>query len=253
MIKVSIITINKNNASGLKKTIDSVISQTYMHIEYIIIDGGSSDESVDNIRTVDDHRLVYWISEPDTGLYNGMNKGLQRATGDYVIFINSGDYLYDKYVIDNLIRNSDYEDIVYGNLCILKEGKTQIVRSASEIYYHAKYQHNIPPHPVLLVKRDLMNKLEGFDENYKVIADVVLIATLFSDKARSYKFVNIPVTVFDMNGVSSNPQNQIKIYNERKSFIEKDFPAYLEDFEKVYSKPNIFEKIIEKIRKCVMR
>ena len=89
-MKYSIITINYNHIEGLKRTIDSVISQTSSNYEYIIIDGGSTDGSVNIIKEYKEH-LVYWISEKDNGVYHAMNKGVAQAQGDYCIFMNSGD------------------------------------------------------------------------------------------------------------------------------------------------------------------
>jgi glycosyltransferase involved in cell wall biosynthesis len=91
-VKLSIITINKDNARGLEKTIQSVMGQTYNDFEYIVIDGASSDDSVDIIKRYAD-RMTYWVSEPDTGIYNAMNKGIRKAQGEYCLFLNSGDVL----------------------------------------------------------------------------------------------------------------------------------------------------------------
>src|SRR5688572_24379508 len=113
--RISIISINLNNSAGLKKTINSVLAQTYQAIEFIIIDGNSTDGSVTQIKAVAEH-LDYWVSEPDAGLYNAMNKGLTAATGNYVLFLNSGDYLVDKFAIEKLVSNSSGEDVIYGNL-----------------------------------------------------------------------------------------------------------------------------------------
>ena len=91
-LKISIITINYNNKSGLEKTIESVLQQTYDNIEYLVIDGNSTDGSKDVIKKYK-HRISYWVSEPDSGIYNAMNKGGTKATGDYLLFLNSGDVL----------------------------------------------------------------------------------------------------------------------------------------------------------------
>ncbi|MGK0307850.1 MAG: glycosyltransferase involved in cell wall biosynthesis, partial [Urechidicola sp.] len=96
---ISIITINYNDAVGLKKTMASVLEQTYEDIEYIVIDGGSTDGSKAYIELY--HKdLAYWVSEPDQGIYHAMNKGIDQATGDYLLFLNSGDWLVDNFVID---------------------------------------------------------------------------------------------------------------------------------------------------------
>lgn len=245
--KISIVTINRNNSIGLRKTIQSVLSQTYSNIEYIIIDGNSSDASVNEIKTVE-NRLTYWISEPDKGLYNAMNKGLAKATGNYVLFLNSADYFHDDFVIEKLVAAADNADMIYGNLCILKGGKIHVLKSAPIIHYHERYQHNLPPHPAILIRRQLINELGGLDEDYKIIADVVLISKLFASKEHKYKFLDIPITVFDISGISSNPENQEEIYQERRRFIQDEFPEYLIDFEKIYKERSITERVIDKIK-----
>ena len=98
-MKLSIITINRNNAEGLRKTMESVLSQTYRDMEYIVVDGASTDQSVNVIKECvnqlknEDRRMkLDWMSEPDTGIYNAMNKGIKKATGEYLLFLNSGDW-----------------------------------------------------------------------------------------------------------------------------------------------------------------
>src|SRR5215204_5788299 len=97
-----IITINYNNAPNLRGTIESVINQTYRAIEYLVIDGGSTDGSVDIIKEFG-NKIDYWVSEKDKGIYNAMNKGLIRATGDYVLYLNSGDYFADSSVLSDFL------------------------------------------------------------------------------------------------------------------------------------------------------
>ena len=104
MPKLSIITINLNNAQGLEKTIKSVVSQTYSDYEYIIIDGASTDGSVDVIQEYR-NKITYWVSEPDTGIYNAMNKGILKATGEYCQFLNSGDILVDNNVTERMLSD----------------------------------------------------------------------------------------------------------------------------------------------------
>ena len=115
MMKYSIITINYNNKDGLKKTIESVINQSCKDFEYIIIDGGSTDGSVDVIRQYAD-RINYWISEPDKGVYNAMNKGVAQAHGEYLNFMNSGDCFSDNSVLENIAHSLCSYDIVTGKV-----------------------------------------------------------------------------------------------------------------------------------------
>src|SRR5574344_1377354 len=115
---ISIITVNKDNCAGLKFTIDSVLCQTFKDYEWIVIDAASTDGSVELIKQYQEH-ISYWVSEPDGGIYAGMNKGILKATGEYILFLNSGDSLADNDVLENVHQNNLNGDIVLGriNLC----------------------------------------------------------------------------------------------------------------------------------------
>ena len=117
MPKLSIITINLNNKDGLRKTIESVISQTFEDFEYILIDGASTDGSVEVISQFET-RLKYWISEPDNGIYHAMNKGIKKAKGDYCLFLNSGDYLDNSTILECIFESNHKEELLYGNFMI---------------------------------------------------------------------------------------------------------------------------------------
>ncbi|MBO4811302.1 MAG: glycosyltransferase [Prevotella sp.] len=112
-MKYSIITVNYNNREGLQRTIESVIGQTFRNFEFIVIDGGSTDGSADVLRHYDEH-ISYWVSEPDGGIYQAMNKGIARATGDYLNFMNSGDSFYDNGVLQRVVGHLGEADIVTG-------------------------------------------------------------------------------------------------------------------------------------------
>jgi glycosyltransferase involved in cell wall biosynthesis len=114
-MKLSVITINYNNCDGLRKTIESVVSQTFTDFEYIIIDGGSTDGSVDVIKEYAG-RIDYWVSERDRGCYHAMNKGVKVAQGEYVIFMNSGDSFYTNDVIDAFVKENPTEDVLCGDM-----------------------------------------------------------------------------------------------------------------------------------------
>ena len=112
-MKYSIITVNYNNKDGLRATIESVVSQTFRDFEFIVIDGGSTDGSVDVLKEYDD-KITYWVSEPDKGIYNGMNKGIAKATGDYLNFMNSGDCFYDDNVLQRVTDYNSQADFIVG-------------------------------------------------------------------------------------------------------------------------------------------
>ena len=111
---LSIITINLNNREGLRKTIESVVNQTFQDFEFIVIDGASTDGSVEVIQ--DYPRINYWISEPDTGIYNAMNKGIAKATGEYCLFLNSGDTLFQINTLTGILQSNPKGDIIFGNV-----------------------------------------------------------------------------------------------------------------------------------------
>lgn len=120
-MKLSIITINYNNQDGLQKTIDSIVSQSFKDYEWIVIDGGSNDSSREVLERYCDH-FTYWCSEPDRGIYNAINKGLEYATGEYIQFLNSGDWLYSKDVLEKAFSIIDGKnDIYYGDYVQVNE------------------------------------------------------------------------------------------------------------------------------------
>ena len=122
-MKLSIITVNLNNRDGLQKTIDSVICQTFRDFEWIVIDGGSTDGSKELIEQYADH-FAYWVSEPDKGIYNAMNKGIKVAKGEYLQFLNSGDSLWNETTLQGVVPFfSGTTDIFYGDVAIMKEDK----------------------------------------------------------------------------------------------------------------------------------
>src|SRR5574344_2490955 len=115
-MKLSIITINYNNAEGLEKTIKSVINQTFTDYEYIIIDGGSTDGSTDIIKKYREN-IDYWVSESDKGIYKAMNKGITYTHGEYLNFMNSGDCFHSSTVLNEVARNFNNTDIIIGRCC----------------------------------------------------------------------------------------------------------------------------------------
>src|SRR5690554_2808646 len=126
-IKLSVITVNLNNAAGLSKTLESVASQTFTNYEHIIIDGGSTDGSVDIIKDYERKfngapGHLYWVSEPDKGIYNAMNKGIKVASGEYCNFLNSGDYYISAPTLSTIFDHNPNSDILYGDALITKNG-----------------------------------------------------------------------------------------------------------------------------------
>ena len=226
-IKVSIITINYNNAVGLKKTIESVINQTCKDFEYIVIDGGSVDDSKGIIQEYND-KISYWISEKDTGIYQAMNKGWRQASGEYCLFLNSGDYLYDENVIKNAydLIVSSKADIIYGNLYAFDETQNWISTFTDPIslYY---FSNNFIPHPSTFTKKSLLNKLNGFYEHYSILSDWIFFVEAFLAKS-TFCRIDLTVSSFYMKGISSGSNVG---HLERERVFENELKVLKTDFE----------------------
>jgi glycosyltransferase involved in cell wall biosynthesis len=169
-MKLSVITINLNNIIGLQKTIESVISQTFKDFEWIVIDGGSTDGSKELIEKYADH-ISYWVSEPDKGIYNAMNKGIHVAKGEYIEFLNSGDIYFNEKTLENVNRHLSNSDIIYGSAIIRRDGKDiriHMQRDICSFYDLVKKPIN---HQSSFIKKELFEKYGNFDENFSGVED----------------------------------------------------------------------------------
>lgn len=228
-IKFSIITINYNNSTGLKQTIESVISQSYPNYEYIVIDGGSNDGSKDIIVDFSD-RIDYWVSEPDAGIYNAMNKGVDAACGEYCLFLNSGDILHNDQVLENLSRECISVDILIGKVLYLN---TKQLSSLPESLTMNHFYSRSIPHPAALMKRTLFDSVR-YDESYKIVSDWKLFIEVLIMRNASYAHTDIVVADFDTCGISS--LNKALVDAERMSVLSSMFPPrVMEDYIKFNS------------------
>lgn len=232
-MKYSIITINYNNKDGLERTINSVLGQTYIDFEYIIIDGGSTDGSVEVIKKYA-AQIDYWVSEPDKGIYNAMNKGIGKATGDYLNFMNSGDTFHTSSVLEDIAKMSLDDDIIIGGYYDNKKNKPYIIPSQDvTLLTLLKFTIN---HQSTFYKNNLFNK-RLYDENYIIMADAKFNfqAIIFDDC--SVKIINYVVADYDLNGISSN----YNIYKaEREKFLTELFPSrIIKDYTKMYTQGEV--------------
>jgi len=206
--KVSIITVNLNNADGLIDTIRSVLSQTYNNYEFIIIDGGSNDESK-NIIELYSGSFAYWCSERDGGIYFGMNKGLEHVTGEYVIFLNSGDCFVNKNVLEKVFRNTNYtEDIIVGRQqYILKSGRHSKSRRINPDEVDSLFfWGNTLPHQCTFVKSVLFRKLGGYNTDYRIVSDWIFWYRAVRELKVTIRSVNILISIMQPGGISSSPE-----------------------------------------------
>jgi glycosyltransferase involved in cell wall biosynthesis len=243
-IKISIITINFNDKTGLEKTIKSIINQTWKGFESIVIDGGSNDGSKEIIEKYK-NKISYSVSEPDTGIYNAMNKGITVAKGDFILFLNSGDCLHNPNVIDQVIKVLDSKiSIYYGNLCITKNGVKNYLLTPPDTLDFLYFINNSLPHPASFIKKELFKKYFFYNENLKIISDWEFFVFCICKMNESYKHLNFEISDFDDAGVSSKIENQYLIKKEEKLVLENHFPLFIDQIEIMQSiKPKRFYQL----------
>lgn len=199
--KISVVTVCYNAVDSIEKTILSVINQTYQNIEYIIIDGGSTDGTVDVIKKYISH-IAYWVSEPDKGIYDAMNKGIANATGDYINFMNAGDYFINNHIVADIAISvqNEYADVVFGNAVYLLGGTYYEVK-ATPFYVPPFIKHSMGfNHQCCFVKMEKARRFP-FDLKYRLAADYNMIMTIFHNKG-TFSYINLPVAYYDISGVS---------------------------------------------------
>lgn len=225
-MKVSVITINYNNIQGLKTTIQSVISQSYKDMEYIIVDGGSTDGSVDLLVEYSD-KISKCICEPDNGVYNAMNKGVSIASGEYCIFMNSGDSFWNSEVLENIF--SKHIDV--------------------DVKVTMKYLYaNSINHQAMLIKTALLREYP-YDETLKVYSDWKFCIQTLVVNNLSYQFVDYVIAKYDLSGVSAN----IKFKEEKQKVLLEYFPhRILCDYE-LLCKKTLIRKLLPKIGHIIQR
>ena len=212
-MKLSIITVNLNNRNGLQKTIDSVVSQTFRDFEWIVIDGGSTDGSKELIEQYAEH-FAYWVSEPDKGIYNAMNKGIKVAKGEYLQFLNSGDWLLEASTLQKVFDTNPKEGIVYGD-CVEPDGSVQVF--PSELDALSLYG-NMLNHQASFIKRVLFDD-GGYDESFRYVSDWLFYLEKIVFENVGYLKVNVVVV-----GVQSGKSYDVSKSNaERRVILEKFF------------------------------
>ncbi len=232
MPKLSIITINYNNATGLQKTLNSVFKQTFSDYEYIVIDGESNDGSKEVIKTNAD-KISYWVSEKDSGVYHAMNKGIKKASGEYLLFLNSGDHLINDTILEEVSATLDGTDIIYGNIFLIENAS----QSWTGVYPDKlSLQHFITgslPHPASFIKKILFDRVGYYDENLQICADWKFFLDAICKFNVVYKHLDKTIAVFYLDGLSSTVDSTQKIINEKASVFQKDYPLFIEMYREL--------------------
>jgi glycosyltransferase involved in cell wall biosynthesis len=225
--RFSIITVNLNNILGLRKTIENVVCQTFTDYEYVIIDGGSTDGSVEVIQEFAD-KITYWVSEADKGIYNAMNKGIDVAKGDFICFLNSGDEFFSKYSLQLLAGNitDSKAELFFGNFITINEitGKTiywdvSYVRDRSDLLPHT-FLHN-----ATFYSRNLFERIGRFNERFKICADLDWYMNAMINHQVSFQIIPVLLSVFNGGRGISSVQMDLHKY-ERAVLFQKYFSGF---------------------------
>ncbi len=225
-MKVSIITSSFNNEYTIGDTIKSVINQSYSNIEYIIIDGKSTDKTIKTIELFKD-KIHYFLSEKDKGVYYALNKGLSVATGELIGFLHADDIYANKSIIENVVKKLEEEktDSIYGNLLYVDKSNTKIIRN----WISGKYNYNkiktgwMPPHPTLFVKKNIYDKYDGFDTSFRIASDYDLILRFLGKHKISVSYIDEVFVRMRLGGISNkNISNIIKKTREDIKALKKN-------------------------------
>lgn len=231
-VKLSVITINYNNRKGLAKTIASVAGQVWQQFEYVVIDGGSTDGSKELITGY--QRINYYVSEKDKGVYHAMNKGIQAAKGEYVIFMNSGDCFYDAEVLEDVQSrlNNEY-GIVYGNSAFVSDAGYYEEKVPPSTLSFGHFIHDGLNHQAVFIKRSLFFKHFLYNESYKLNSDWEFFIYILCKENEPYLYINRFICFYDFTGFSSSLAIRNSFDEERAATLQKYFPLLTEDAEKL--------------------
>lgn len=242
--KLSIITVNLNNAAGLARTLASVHEeQSFQPMEHIVVDGGSTDGSLEVIHR-HEHRLARWVSEPDAGIFPAMNKGLAWARGEYLLFLNSGDWLVPD-VLQSVFSDFPAADIVYGDLQFMvndRPGQLWVPCEAGEINFMFWVRGSLP-HGATFIRRGLMAD-RGYAEEYRIIADREFFFRTFMAGSATFAHMHRQVGYFSRGGTSNDPRNA----RQRQEEVTRLFEPYMRRFElmRLVRDERLLESIIRK-------
>ncbi|CEN55992.1 glycosyltransferase family 2 protein [Candidatus Methylopumilus turicensis] len=205
-MKISVITVCFNSAKTILNTISSVESQSYKNIEHLIIDGGSSDGTIELLKKARGN--IKYISEPDKGIYDAMNKGLLLATGEVIVFLNADDFYKNKFVVEKVMKEFDKSNLsaVYGDVDFFAPNdiKKSVRRYSSKIFAPKKLAFGfMPAHPSLFMRREVYEKVGGFDINFRIAGDFDLVARAFKNEDLHYKYIPEVFVSMQTGGVST--------------------------------------------------
>ena len=221
-MKVSIVTASYNSGSTLEDTIKSVLSQSYNNIEYIIVDGNSSDNTIDVVKKYEPlfHGRLKWISEKDNGIYDAMNKGIRMSTGDIVGILNSDDYFTDNDVVDKFVTQFETPDLdaVYGDVHFIRDGQPEkCIRYYSSKRFTPRWLRFgfMPAHPSFYCRRDVFVNAGLYKTDYAIGSDYEMMVRLFKVYGIKTKYIPMDFVTMRVGGASTrNVQSRIQLIKD---------------------------------------
>lgn len=234
MNQLSIITINLNNAKGLERTVQSVVEQSLAGLQFIVIDGASTDGSVEVIERYA-AQVSDWISEPDTGIYNAMNKGIRKATGEYCLFLNAGDWLTEPTILEKVFAQNLQADIVAGDVYFFDTQQNAIkwhVLSPDQFTAKTLFLGTLP-HQATFIRRRLFDTIGLYNEQLKIVSDWLFFIEALLVHNCSYQHYPGTVAYFNMDGISCNPATSGLPQKEQKQVLQQKYPRFLPDYEQL--------------------
>jgi glycosyltransferase involved in cell wall biosynthesis len=229
LIKLSIITVNFNNDSGLSRTLKSVKNQNLADVEIIVIDGGSSDDSlplIQEYKTI----ITKFVSEPDNGIYDAMNKGIAMAKGEYVLFLNSGDHFYNSTSVEDNLPFLNTSDIISFDIEMVHKER-RFIKQHPDILKMSYLMEHTFAHQSTCIKRSLFEKVGKYDTSLKIVADWKFFIEAIVFHKASYKAVHTILSTNYLDGISSTGEGSLKRKYERIAIKESVFKLFESDYK----------------------
>lgn len=234
--KLSIVTVCFNEEKDIGRTCESIIFQTYKDYEWIVVDGNSKDETLQIVKKYRDN-ITNLISENDTGVYDAMNKGIRVARGEYLLFLNGGDYFFADDVLEKVFGQGEFNvDILYGDCCIFnKDGSKRVFNFPKKISKNYFINNNIN-HQSTFIKKELFDKYGSYDESYRILADYEKWLCFMSNNV-SFKKMPFAVAYYKgFNGLSSSEETKKESLKEKERILKKYYKWHIVFLYEIFNK-----------------